>query len=33
MMLMRYGMSLEFNKYDHVYLRIEYLPKLINKSV
>ncbi|CAD8171220.1 unnamed protein product [Paramecium pentaurelia] len=25
MMLMRYGMSLEYNKYDHAHLRIEYL--------
>ncbi|CAD8180560.1 unnamed protein product [Paramecium pentaurelia] len=28
MMLMRYGMSLEYNKYDHVHLRIEYLKYL-----
>ena len=30
MMLMRYGMTLEHNKYDHAHLRIEYLKYLQN---
>ena len=29
MMLMRYGMAIDFNKYDHVYLRISYF-KVLN---
>lgn len=33
MMLMRYGMTLEYNKYDHLYLRVHYLPKLLAKGV
>jgi hypothetical protein len=26
MLLMRYGVALEYNKYDHVYLRQDFLP-------
>jgi hypothetical protein len=28
MLLMRYGVALEFNKYDHVYLKIPFLEYL-----
>jgi hypothetical protein len=31
MMLMRYGMALEYNKYDHVHLRVQYLEYLLPK--
>lgn len=27
-LLMRYGMTLEFNKYDHVFLRVPFLSRL-----
>ncbi|CAD8083112.1 unnamed protein product [Paramecium sonneborni] len=32
MMLMRYGMTLEYNKYDHAHLRIEYLKYIQNNE-
>ncbi len=32
MMLMRYGMALEYNKYDHVHVRVEYLEHLIEEG-
>jgi hypothetical protein len=32
MMLMRYGMSLEYNKYEHVHLKVAYLPMLVTRQ-
>jgi hypothetical protein len=32
MMLMRYGMALEYNKYDHAHIRVEYLKYLQNNE-
>jgi hypothetical protein len=28
MLLMRYGISLEYNKYDHVYIKLEYISNI-----
>lgn len=28
MLLMRYGISLEYNKYDHIYIKLEYISYL-----
>lgn len=30
---MRYGISLESNKYDHVFLKLEYIDKLQDFSI
>ena len=33
MMLMRYGMALEYNKYDHLHLRVDYLQLMRKNSI
>jgi hypothetical protein len=33
MMLIRYGMALEYNKYDHIHIRVPYLDYFDEKSI